>query len=332
VLSKPLYGNALFMAISKKRPVVTVVIGCTDRKSVAAQIRLREIQGIVDPEERLSAWLAKVRSSSSEKVAAKELYQGDSWRVLFRPAYAQQFNYRCSLAIASAGYGLIDPEERLVSYSATFSVGKPDSIKPLKSPSSYTREWWNGLIRRREADGKGVTSIWRLSRENPESIQLLVLSASYLRAMEDDITQARDALSRPDLLMIVSAGCSDSSPLKDNLIPCDARLCSRFRGVRGSLNHRIARYILSGDAKVPLILGELRTHFSNLLASQPPIVGYDRKPLSDYELGQWIKRLIERNPKVSYTSGLRILRHSGFACEQERFRNQFLFSNSNSNR
>jgi len=93
-------------------------------------------------------------------------------------------------------------------------------------------------------------------------------------------------------------------------------------GVRRSLNVRLASKIVSEARDVPTLDG-LKRKLRRLLAKQPDLPVYNRKPMSDDEVRKFILKGIRRHKKASHTPMLRELRDAGYACEQKRFAGLF---------
>ena len=129
-------------------------------------------------------------------------------------------------------------------------------------------------------------------------------------------------MSSPELLLVLSAGTQKLGELTDNLLPCDARMQTAVGGIRRSLNVRLADKIISEARDLPTLDG-LKRKLKRLLASQPDLPVYDRKPMSDDEVQKFILSALRKNPKASHTPLLRELRSKGFACEQKRFAGLF---------
>jgi hypothetical protein len=142
-------------------------------------------------------------------------------------------------------------------------------------------------------------------------------------AIRDDLQDASLKLENRELLSILSAGTRSLNALTPNLIPCDARLQHIVRGVRLSLNIRLARMALQETRRSRPTLPVLRRKFLQLLAAAPELQKYDRRPLSDSEVTQIIKTALKVDPGICHTPLLRQLRANGNACEQSRFRSLF---------
>jgi hypothetical protein len=67
----------------------------------------------------------------------------------------------------------------------------------------------------------------------------------------------------------------------------------------------------------------LRNHYAHLVTTTAPLRTYDRRPMSDEEVMEFIQRASARDSSVSHTGLLRRLRSTGQACEQKRFKRLF---------
>lgn len=151
---------------------------------------------------------------------------------------------------------------------------------------------------------------------------LVVASETYLKAIAADLRDAVVELSDPDLLSIVSAGSKTLDGLGEHLVPCDARLQKLVNGARRSLNTRVAGMILS-EARRPPRRATLKRRLTRILSQQPDIQRYDRTPMSDREVRQFITSQLRNDRALTHTALLRRLRDSNHACEQKRFASLF---------
>lgn len=171
---------------------LTIVVNCTDRKSQvpAARLRLRSLPA-GDPTSRFKLWQRRVEGAHAT-AALFDLYQGEAWQqVRGLVSDVAKAGTDVRLLVASAGLGLRDVDTRGPAYSATFSGGHPDSVG---SGQAETRDWWRRL------------STFKATHRLPETVDrriLLVLSESYARAMEDDLSAL--AARGGDLLLIGGA-------------------------------------------------------------------------------------------------------------------------------
>lgn len=272
-----------------------------------------------DPAERIQEWISRLSASKSPRLPAEDLYVGDAWGII------KPFGQTERLWIASAGYGLISHRVSICSYSATFTPHHPDSIISRNSRVPVSQQctvWWSGLWKWCAA-GAGGTRIADLARQDPGTPIIVILSHSYLRAIQDDLLAARELLEDPRKLIIVSAGSQKTGALKGNYIPCDARLQTHLKGARVSLNSRIARKIITETPFGKLDADYLGRQFVRLLAKCPVMTHQSRSPRTDLEVTQFINKTLSKRPASTATSVLNDLRSAGFACEQSRLKKLF---------
>ena len=131
--------------------------------------------------------------------------------------------------------------------------------------------------------------------------------------------RARSALNDPEKLIIVSTSAEHLGELEENKLPCDARMQTVVNGSRISLNARVGRKVLIEAGRWPLNISLLKDRYSRLIAKQPDIHRYERCPMSDTEIIQYIKAAIKQTPDLTATRTLREFRDKGNACEQKRF-------------
>jgi hypothetical protein len=181
------------------------------------------------------------------------------------------------------------------------------------------QQWWHNIARWSGPKGSELRSLAAIAHKYPKEPLLVVAAPDYLHALEQDLNGAVAALSDSDLLLIASAGMRDFGNLTDHLLPCDARLQSFLGGARGSLNIRIAKYLLQYMGRGPISLKRQKTQLRRLLSKQPPIEQYHRRVVTDEQVRKFIDVELNRNGAASRSLLLRKFRDSGRACEQSRF-------------
>lgn len=307
---------------------VNVVVTCTKRKSVAVPERLqfRNLRR-ADVHTKAELWLERLRTSRAIAVAVRDLYSGDHWSVA-RSLDGLLLSGNCPvrLWVVSAGYGLLQVDDVVKPYSATFSRNHPDSVSSrIKSdePESILRNWWSTLAADRSVRRSGPQTVAAIAAEHPNSPLIVIASENYLSAVGQDLKLARDELSNSDLLSIFSAGCNSNNGMAPHIVPCDARLQSLVGGALRSLNIRTARKALSESTRSLPTLPVLRRKFSRLLRQQPDLVRIERAPMSDDDVRHFLLSELLANSELRHTPLLRKLRDQGFACEQRRFATLF---------
>ena len=283
-------------------PKLTVVVTCSDRKTVAVDptLRARDLpHGRVD---RLDTWDQRLRSAVATSTL-DDLYCGENWvqvKRLMGAAKAARFD--AHLWIVSAGLGLQPAQSRAPGYAATFSTRHLDSVA---TDSCTARQWWAGLQERR-----GAPSLADLASSGP---MLLVLGADYTKALSDDLAE----LERMSTEAVLFGGATGvASPRR---VPSDARLRSELKGTLSSLNTRMATAWLSRLGSNSLSSTLARQDWNLWVERVSRTERYSRPRLTDDEVQRFISASLEINPSVARTTMLRRLREANRACEQARF-------------
>lgn len=291
---------------------IHVIVTCANRKSrpIPARLQLGQVPGRT-PVQRARTWISRLAQTEDvPQVTALELYAGEHWSVargfpaLHRPGEVIR------LWASSAGYGLIPADAPVKPYHATLTPGQTDSVPGTAA------HWWSFLGEWPGPAPGQPRSIRALVAADPAAVFMFVLSESYLRACRADIAGARDSITDPDRLFIVSAGARPEGDLAAAMVPADARLQARFGGTRRALNARIGANLLAEGIRGK---DEAAAYLARLLTAQPPIPRYDRKKQSDREILDLIARRLAEAPAPSANRLLREFRDAGLACEQRRF-------------
>ncbi|MEV6416175.1 hypothetical protein [Kribbella sp. NPDC051718] len=202
--------------------------------------------------------------------------------------------------VASAGLGLCSLDFESPSYSATFAPGHPDSVGANRLQS---RAWWDQL---RQA---AATSELEQPFGGPT---LLVLSETYASAMTNDLALLE---RRNDVVVF---GGSDGL-LERQRFPSDLGLRSVLGGTAVSLNLRMAIAWVERQDEIEVEANRNREDWETWAVEVRATTTYGRQPLDDAAVIDWIRDARKRQPSLSKTAALRLLRDSGAACEQRRF-------------
>jgi hypothetical protein len=310
--------------IPNREKIVNVLVTCTKTKTrpVPKALRFGSVTGR-SVEMRAKNWIQRLATHEAEAISAEDLYAGDQWQIAKSlPSVGEARGLRVQLWVSSAGYGLIPATANLRPYSATYSSTHPDFVfrRIDNHGLAMLPVWWEQLMNWEGPCPGEPRSLADLARAFPQCPLLIVASTVYLNAMRRDVELALKRLATPELLTIVSGGTEELGIVSKQLLPCDARLQQLLGGARMSLNVRVAKRILGGREPWPFRHSKLVNSFRRLLAKQPAIKTYDRVPMTDSEVERFIRRQLTKNSMLRHSPMLRLLRDSGFACEQKRFR------------
>jgi hypothetical protein len=302
---------------------VNLIVSCTKRKTrdARASLRLRDLAGPATVEERVGAWIRRLRAERSGLLPARGLYCGDHWAVVRSIAEGVPGNGQAvRVWVCSAGYGLVTLDSHLAPYDATFTPGQPDSVVPsgLPAPREAIPAWWAALCDWKGPEGAACRSIAAVAAAHPDDFLLVALSTDYLTAVAEDLRAASSALSEPDRLAVICAGADTLTGLDTHLLPCDARLQAVAGGALASLNVRLAARVL-GSSRKELSLARCRSLLRRWMSAEPERSAPARAPLTDDDVTGFIRQSLARAPGLRPTPLLQLLRKQGKACEHGRF-------------
>lgn len=280
---------------------LTIVVNCTDRKSLAPHPDLR-IQALPagTTSVRFESWRRRVENAD-KPIELLNLYQGEAWlqaKSLAEDVRKQGFSTR--MLVASAGLGLRDVTEWAPSYAATFTGNQADSVADVTRIS----DWWARLSELPQA-----ASLKTVARGSV----LLVLSENYARAMDVDLAEL--AVRGGDYLLVGGWRTIEGLPR----IPADRDLRTALGGTVSSLGLRMARKWMQRRSSAALITEDDERRWSRWAGTVRQSESYGRTPITDDEVRIFILDRLHEDPTLSATRTLRILRDRGFACEQKRF-------------
>jgi hypothetical protein len=304
---------------------LNVIVTCTKRKKEEphpdTQLRLIKEK---DLSARLMRWTQALQTHSAEGTTALGLYSGNYWSVIRGMAISNDAFSHVRFWVISAGFGLISIDRPICSYAATFSSNQPDSVLPDK-PSCFTHEeWWIGLTEWHKQQGNPISCIADLAKAYPSEPLIVALSPEYLTAVYRDLYTAREFLHNPNHLVIISSGSGKKGPLKNNFLPCDARMEHIVGVSRMALNGRIIQHVLTANSVNEINAVDLERKYRALLQDLPSANYPVRKASTDEEVLSFIRESLQNGLPANSGRLLRIYRDSGKACEQSRFRGLFL--------
>jgi hypothetical protein len=253
------------------------------------------------------------------------LYRGQYWTVirdLQKTLNTKLLSQR--LLVASAGFGLLDQDDLLPNYAATFQSGGEDSVFPETEDARYRRQWirnwWDG-INSAFAGRKRYSALQQALGPEP-TIVLVLLSTFYLEALHREIRALQQ--QRANIQFLIYASSKDPARTGlDGSIILNSSLQKQLGGNRGSLAARMAlAYFRSKRSMETISAGDCRQFLKRFQKHEEVMVWPSRQAIDDEHVRGFIKKSIASGAKA-YTPVLRQLRDSGYACEMKRFKALF---------
>lgn len=282
-------------------PSITIVVTCSDRKSLPARegLRFRDVPPGTSVERALD-WRKRLRLGGEQKPLSS-LYKGEQWKESLRLAgVARRAGYEPRLLVASAGLGLQSLEATAPGYAATFALGNPDAVADTVEEAAA---WWAQV-----ADFSPYLDLAAL-----DGRALLVLSRNYALPLADDLVRLGSAGS--DTVLV--GGAAEIPGVAR--VPSDATLRSALGGTLSSLNQRMAiRFLELSDGPSDWLSDAHLRRWDTWAANSRQRELFDRRRGGDDEIKAWIRAMVAQQ-SISATKALREYRSQGYACEQGRF-------------
>ncbi|WP_182653712.1 hypothetical protein [Dietzia sp. CQ4] len=278
---------------------LTIVVACTDRKSLGPRDELRARSLRAAPlESRVQDWVTRLEVPD-RTTRLVDLYQGEAWTQAKRLfATTRRIGYEPNVFVASAGLGLKNLNDQAPAYSATFTPRHPDSVAHTDTDA---RLWWKNLP---HADvPRGGSAVW-------------VLSDNYARAAGVDLIERTE----PSQLLVF--GGAANIPL-ENRVPADRQLRHALGGTLTSLNVRSASKWMELTTAVGAFSEDAHGLWREWTDESRKLEQHNRTAVPDKAILELIATLRSHDPKISKTHALASLRKSGIACEQRRFSGLF---------
>lgn len=282
-----------------------IVVTCTHRKTSPPEATLQaRALPETGPAERAVEWARRLHAVPGPRIALEDLYQGDQWRraqALTKAASRAGFVPR--LYVASAGLGLRPVSSLAPSYAATFLPRHADSVA---SSSAQAAAWWDHLQR--------IDASCPLPQIAAAAGRaLVVLSETYAGAMHRDLA----ALAATGAEVVLVGGACELDGIVR--VPANAALRYALGGTRTSLNVRMAASWLEHCTPGHLITPSAQTRWKDWADQVARPERYERRPMTDEAVIDFIEKSKDSHPGYSRTRLLRLLRDQGMACEQKRF-------------
>jgi len=292
--------------------MINIISSCTNSKKQTSNesLRIETFNKSMDLEDIIKIWNNNIQKQGEITYKVSELYKGGSWKASLDTKVKLLKKYKTELYIASAGYGLIHSEGKILPYDSTFASSSSNSVSKFQNHSkvkSNTR-WWNSINR------------FSLASFSDESYFFIILPHNYLMAAQDTIKSLINIFG--NRVFIFTAN-KHSLPefMKNNIIKFDSRFNNFQSGVISNMLQRAVLW-LSNEITIkdiPLFHAALQNHIEKEMLKYESFVMPIRTKLSEEELYKNIKLMVEKENIQSASKGLKTFREMGYACEQKRF-------------
>lgn len=305
-----------------------IIANCAKRKSAPTPEMLRLGSQQRRDDGLPTRWLNAVASTSTTRMRAEDLYQGNHWSVVRQlPALARVRGWsRVTLWVASAGLGLVAADTQVASYSATFAPHDPDSVVRGVPPSERTASaaaWWRALAAARARSSRQPTTIAALVARDPSVSIAALLSPPYVGALADDLREAASQLVDPKRMVVISSAAAEKDAGELELARSGAALQPSLGGPLAALHARAARHVLQALGPDTWSTDAAR-HALATVATNKCRTAQGGARRSDADVRRFIARALASRTPPACSPLLEQFRASGHACEQHRFRRLYL--------
>lgn len=291
--------------------MIYLLSNCTSSKRlVPEENMLIKNYSFNDINTSINEWKKNSESTTSNVITANELYKGHSWQETLKNVDILSQISPTKLLISSAGYGLINSDQKINSYQATFSKGNENSIYNFKndSISTPTTIWWDRIDK------------FDISKLDESAYVFINVSYEYLIAMQNTIKQLIDIFKDKLFIIVLSKNKLPDFYTK-NILRFDTRFNSFENGTISSIIPRFSRWLFKEivDKSLEFDNKEIQKHINNFLSKFSKYELPNRKQLTDENISNLIIKQIQTKNIRSKSSGLKDLRSQGYACSQERY-------------
>ncbi|MGK0469100.1 DUF6884 domain-containing protein [Clostridium sp.] len=292
--------------------MINIISSCTNSKkqTPSKSLQIENFNDDMDLEDIIRIWNSNIKAKGRTAFKATELYKGGSWQATLDTKEKLFIKYKTELFIASAGYGLIHAEEKILPYDSTFASSTKNSINKFKNNSKLKANirWWNSI------------NTFPITSFSHEAYFFVILPHSYLIAAQDMI-ESLIKMFTDKVFIFIANNHSLPPSMQKNIIKFDSRFNSFQAGVVSNMLQRavlwLSTEIVTKD--IPLSHTILQDHIEKEMFKYKIYVMPIRTKLTEQELYEKIKIMILENHISSPSKGLRLFRDMGYACEQKRF-------------
>lgn len=289
--------------------MIYLISSCTNVKSITPiNKHLLRNHDLSSMEKASVDWKKNLSSTSIDKVPARKLYQGPSWKATLDIEKNFSRKFTTQLLIASAGHGLINSNELICSYGTTFSKAHEDSIHHFTHTNNPTQKWWE------------LINQFDINSLNTDSYIFIFLPYDYLIALKEFIEDLIDIFDKKIYVLLTSKNRL-SNKIANRSLRFDTRFNSYEKGTLITFSQRCMRWLSNEivTKKLPFDHNILQEHIDMFLSGLEPYKIEQRSQLADHALIKIITEQINLENVKSATKGLKNLRIKGFACEQKRY-------------
>jgi len=292
--------------------MINIISSCSNSKTQTPNdlLKIESFNKSMDLEDIIKFWNNNTKKQGETTYKVSELYKGTSWNASLNTKMKLLTKYKTELYIASAGYGLIHSEDEILPYNSTFASSTSNSISKFQNNSKINANtrWWNAI------------NTFSFSSSTDESYFFVILPHNYLLASQDTIENLISIFGNQVFIFIAN---NHSLPefMKNNIIKFDSRFNNFQSGVISNMLQRavlwLSNEIIIKD--IPLCHASLQNHIEQEMSKYQTFVMPIRTKLSEEELYEKIKLMIQKENIQSASKGLKTFREMGYACEQKRF-------------
>lgn len=290
--------------------MIYLLSNCTNSKRLIPQeAMLIKNYSFNDINISITKWKENSKFASG-MITAKELYKGHSWQETLKNIDILSQISTTKLLISSAGYGLINSDQKINSYQATFSKGNENSIYNFRNDLivNPTIIWWDKI------------NNFDISELDENAYMFINVSYEYLIAMQNTIKQLID-IFKDKLFIIVLSKDKLPDAYTKNILRFDTRFNSFENGTISSIIPRFSKWLFNEIVNKDLNFNNeiIQKYIDSFLSKFPTYDVPNRKQLTNEDISNLIIKQIQTKDIKSKSNGLKNLRAQGYACSQERY-------------
>ena len=282
-------------------------------------------------------WEKTLRNSKLKPKKAIDLYKGALWDS-YKDAWGiiNSREKEAKFWILSAGYGLINSEDKILPYDITFQEnrnGVPSIQAKIKNENDIVSRrkiiqgWWDLLSTSSKRDPSSLNTL--IGQSDSDDYFLIVLGKDYLEAIFEDLQKAIKVSKNPNQIVVISNNVDDplAKHLKPNWLYADSRFVNLYGANNTVVNAKIAKELLwfmYQDKKGTSWWSY--KNFNSFLKQLGSTLPEINKPSRETRTDEQVKFFIRNSLNIENTpfSKLhRVYRDSGQACEYNRFKNLY---------
>ena len=280
---------------------IQVIVTCAANKTVSVPNELQFGKlPTLSVDKAVKEWINRLKSIDIDLTKMIDLYKGGYWNIVKDINSNPKVD---NVWVLSAGYGIININQKVKPYAIALKANSFDSIKlntTNQSNKSYSL-WWDNITKERNL------TILDVYNKFSKDIFIVYASFEYMKAIYNDI---KNIIDKPNVLIV-----SPDTKIKEftpHILNTSLRLRSFLGGNKMTVSPLTVKHLVENIDNIGHTKKEVNDYFEKIISEQPslPPMNPVRKKLNDKEFIKLIQEIGIEKPK---TFIIKEINNRGFA-------------------